>query len=167
VSWKLRPLLDLRRREEAEATQAMGGALAQWQASEAEAFVLRRRCADAAGLAERSGPGVEVARWAERLRQEAARLLGPLAEADARARAAATELELSRAALREAAVRRAVVERLETAWRRARTLEADRRAESALEDRPWRPGTGGAIPAVSASASRPVGSRRDPVRTGP
>jgi flagellar biosynthesis chaperone FliJ len=167
VSWKLRPLLDLRRRQEAEASQATDGALAHWQAAEAEALALRRRRADAAALAERAGPGVEVVHWAARMRLEAARLLGPSAGADARARDAAAELERCRAALREAEVRRTLVERLEAAWRRARTLEANRRAEVALDDRPWHPGTGGAIPAVSASASRPGGSRRDPVRTGP
>jgi len=181
--WRLRPLLELRRREADLATGALGRSLAGWRATEAEAAALRRLAAEvarqalagsaAAGPAPAglAGPG-EAAAWppgdaaslavaaagAARLRLESARLHHLAAEAEARAGAEAEVVESCRAGWRGAALRREVVERLEAAWRRARAVEAARRADAALDERPW---SGGGV-----SASRPAGSRPAPARTG-
>ncbi len=137
MRWALQPLLDLRRQEEHDATGALGRAAARSQAAGAEALAFRRGASSAASRALMSGAGVEEARWAARLRLEAERLHLLADEAEAKAQARAAAVETCRVALRQAALRRDVVERLEMAWRRARAVRVARRAEAALDDRPW------------------------------
>jgi hypothetical protein len=138
MRWVLRPLLDLRRRDEQEASGALGRAVSRSHAAAAAAFELRRGAAESAARALRTGEGADVARWTARLRLETERLHGLAVEAEARAQAETAVVETRRAVLRQAALRREVVEQLELAWRRARAVEVARRAEAALDDRPWR-----------------------------
>jgi hypothetical protein len=187
VRWPLQRLLDLRRWEEADAAGALGRALVRRRAAEAEARALRGaateiaaralRCwgpgrrGDDAGLRRPGGsaPGdgavlAAAAACAARLRLDAARASDRADRAEARVLAEASEVEGRRAWLRGAALRRAVVERLEASWRRAREAEAARRAEAALDDRPWTERVDPAIRAVSAC--RPAAARPVPARTG-
>lgn len=180
MRWPLQPLLDLRRREEADATGALGRALVRRRVAEAEAVALRGAAADAAARALRRwepGPRLGEAAPADgaalaaaaacsaRWRLDAARAGERAGRAEARALDGAAEAETRRAGLREAALRRAVVERLEASWRRARAAEAARRAEAALDDRPWTRRAGPAGRPVSAC--RRAGARPAPARTGP
>ena len=137
VSWPLRPLLDLRRREEDAASVTLGRAVARWRLAEAEALALRARAAEAAERALHAGAGIEAARWAARLRLEAERHGRQALDAEARAQHEAAVVETRRDALRQAGRAREVVEQLEEVWRRARALELARKAEAALDDRPW------------------------------
>jgi hypothetical protein len=187
VRWPLQGLLDLRRREEADATGTLGRALVRRRAVEAEALALRGAAVDAAARAQRwwgpgrqpdeVGPGrpggpapgdgaalAAAAACGARLRLDAARAGDRAERAEGRLRDEAAEVEAGRAGLRRAALQRAVVERLEASWRRAREAEAARRAEAALDDRPW---TGRAERAAGAvSACRPAAARPAPARTG-
>jgi hypothetical protein len=144
VRWPLQPLLALRRREESAANQAWVRALASRRGREAEALALRRLAAERLARAGRAGAGagIEAARWGARLRLEAEGCRARAAGAEGRVRVEAPAEEARRAALLQAARARELVERLEAAWRRARALEAARRAEAALDDRPW-PAPGG------------------------
>lgn len=138
MRWVLQPLLDLRRRDEHEATGALGRALSRSQVAEAEAFALRRGAEEAAARALLAGVGVDVARWTARLRLDAERLHGLAVEAEVKAQVEAAAVQARRGALRQAALRREVVEQLEVAWRRAKAVARARQAEAALDDRPWR-----------------------------
>ncbi len=133
MRWPLQPLLDLRRRESTAAERALGRAMACCQAAEAEALALRGEAAR--GRAAASLPA--AAHWIARLGQDAGRLHARASEADERARVARSDLERRRADVQDASARREVVERLGATWRAARKLEAARRAEAALDDRPW------------------------------
>jgi flagellar biosynthesis chaperone FliJ len=138
MRWALQPLLDLRRWDEHEATGALGRSLTRCQAAEAEAFALRRAAEEEAARALLAGVGLAAGRWAARLRLDAERLHGLAVEAEAKARDEAAAVEARRGALRQAALRREVVEQLEAAWRRARAATRARQAEAALDDRPGR-----------------------------
>jgi predicted ABC-type transport system involved in lysophospholipase L1 biosynthesis ATPase subunit len=152
MRWVLQPLLDLRRRDEQEATGALGRAVCRCQVAEAEAFALRRGASDVAAQALACGAGLHEARWGERLRLEAARLGGLAVEAEARARAEAVAVQSRSVTLLRAALRLELVERLEESWRRAEALKVARQAEAAIDDRPWRQRRGFS---ASGSETRP------------
>jgi hypothetical protein len=138
MTWRLQPLLELRRRQEAAATTAFGRALASRLRAESEAQALRERAQQTAARSLFAGTGAEGARWRSRLRQESDRLRGQAVAAAARSQLEAEAAAARRDELRRAALGRELVEQLEAAWRRAKDLAAARRAEAALDDRPWR-----------------------------
>jgi hypothetical protein len=144
MTWRLGRLLDLRRRRRDEAAATLAGAVARQRAAEAEARALDDRAAGTRDRALRAGVGGDAARWAARLRGEAAVLLLQAAQAEARARVEAAGLAGPQETLRRAALDQGVLERLEAAWLAARRQAAARRAEAAIDDRPW--GRGGAAP---------------------
>jgi hypothetical protein len=146
-------------------------------AADAAARALRRwapahRSDDDPGLGRPGEPALAAgatlalaAACAARLRLDAVRAGERAHLAEAGALAEAAVVATRRTGLRGAALRRAVVERLEATWRRARAVEAARRAEAALDDRPWaRPAdvAGRPISACRRGAGRPA-----PGRTGP
>jgi hypothetical protein len=144
MTWRLGRLLDLRRRQRDEAVAALARAAIRQRAAAAEARALDEQAAGLSARAQRSGVGGEAARWAARLRGEAAALLLQAARAEARARVEAAGLVGPRHALRRASLDLGVLERLESGWLAARRQAAARRAEAALDDRPWT--RGGAAP---------------------
>jgi hypothetical protein len=142
MTWPLQPLLALRRREEAAATTALGHAAARCRLAEREEETLRDRARETAARALGAGACAEGARWASRLRRESELLRERAVEAETRSRLEAGAVVARRVALDRAARGREVVERLEAAWRRSRDLEAARRDQAALDDRPWSCGPG-------------------------
>jgi hypothetical protein len=138
----------------------LGQALAGWKAAVDEAGELELALGAARARALEGVPGGAGERWRARLRLEADGLGDAASAARARASAEAAALEAWRARLGEAARRREQLERLEAAWRRRRADQAARRAEAALDDRPWPPEAGRPI-----SAGRPAGWRRAPAGT--
>ncbi len=173
--WALRPLLELRRREEQVATTALAQAERAQLQAEAEVAARRQAASSVAasaldGAAGRwpaagwLGPSLgEAGRWAERQRLEAARLARLVEQAEARARAEAGVVATRREALRKVAVRHEAVRQLEADWRRAAGAAAARRDEAAIDDRPWRQER---REPARFSASRPAAGRRAPVGTG-
>jgi hypothetical protein len=159
--WRLAPLLALRRYRERQAMAGLHQALAGWKAAVEEAGALELAHQAARARTLEAGPGGAGERWRTRLRLEADRLGQVASAARARASAKAATLEGCRAWLGEAARRRDQLERLESAWRRRLADMAARRAEAALDDRPWPP------PEVERplSGGRPGGWRRAPAGT--
>jgi ElaB/YqjD/DUF883 family membrane-anchored ribosome-binding protein len=160
--WPLQPLLALREREALAAALALGAAEGRVRRLLGEADGARTMAQEAALRALQSipsgappGPAMALlaagARAAERAMLEAAGHARRAEALSARALAAGTEVERLRLRLRRAAVQQEVVQQLEEAWRRERSEAAARRAEAALDDRPWQAGK-----ACRFSASRPV-----------
>jgi len=148
IGWPLQPLLELRTREEETALGGLAraeGALrrveagvkaARWALAEAAERAARVEWSvgpEAMGQADLAG----AARFREVLRRELARRRGLLDEVEGRARPLQAEARRWRERAVVAAVRRAAVAELGAAWRRERVAAQDRRAEAALDDRPW------------------------------
>jgi hypothetical protein len=172
--WPLQPLLELRSREEERATARLAMAERAWQAVLAESVAAREEALGTAERALRAGTtGREppltsavahgLARFRERLRLEAARLLLASEEAAGRARCLGAEVDRRREALRVAAIRHEATALLGAAWRMEQATAAARKEEAALDDRPWPPGV---EPGGSFSAARSAAARRAPGRTG-
>ena len=174
MRWPLQPLLDLRTREEEEATWRLVLAEKDRRIVEAEAAVARAEAAAAAERVLRVGPSSRLAgmastgvageeRFRGRLRLEAARRGRLAAEAELRLERVEAMVERQREALRVTAVRREVVAELGMAWRREKAETETRRAEADLDDRAWRPA---GCQQARLSASRPAAARPAPGRTG-
>jgi len=175
TGWPLRPLLDLRTREEELATRRLGEAERAARQAAAEAVAARAEAVAAAALALRvessaghgglaSAQGLGEVRFRERLRLEASRRGQVADEAEDRARQLEPTVEGRRQALHATALRREAVAALGAAWRRERAAAEARRGEAALDDRPW---TGRAAPGDRLSASLPASARPAPGHTRP
>lgn len=163
--WPLRPLLVVRDREAraaAEAAAVAEGMLRQLQGEVREAAAASKGAASRAlafGSAEATAvTGAQAqrlvagARAAERARIEAAAHARRAEALEGRALAAGAEVERLRQRLLGAVVRREAVLQLEAEWVRARRAAMERRAEAALDDRPWPGGPRDGL----LSASRPA-----------
>ena len=151
IRWPLQPLLDLRTREEETALGGLGRAEADLCLIEAEAEAARRSLGEAAAGAARvdRSAGLEAMtqaglageeRFQHGLRRELARRRASLEEVERSVRRLEAEARRWRKRVREAAVRREAVAGLAAAWQRERAAVAERQAEAALDDRPWRGG---------------------------
>jgi ElaB/YqjD/DUF883 family membrane-anchored ribosome-binding protein len=161
-SWPLQALLALREREALASALALGAAEGRVRKLRGEADGARAEAHQAAlralgNIPPGAPPGLVLrrlaagARAAERARLEAASHARRAEALSAKARAAGAEVERLRLRLRRAAVQQELVQQLEMAWRRERSEAAARRAEAALDDRPWQGGQAGRF-----SASRPA-----------
>jgi hypothetical protein len=160
--WPLQPLLALREREALAAALALGAAegrvrrlLGEVDGARAAA---QEAIARALGIIPAGAPRGPVlsqlatgSRAAERARLEAAGHAQRAEALSTKVRAGEAEVERVRLRLRRAAVQQELVQQLETAWRRERSKAAARRAEAALDDRPWQGDQAGRF-----SASRPT-----------
>ena len=133
MRWPLQPLLELRRREAEAAERALGEAVARLRATGDEALAARGAAASGREATRLTRP----VHWVARLGRDAARLQALAVEADQRCRVEAAAVERAQAKLREAAAGRDLLRRLRDTWREEQALVAARRAEAALDDRPW------------------------------